>query len=164
MYKTCSRCKTPKLTIEFSKQKDTKDGLRSDCRQCKALKAKQYKVLNPDKIRETKRKWKRANPDKVAASKRRYIEKNPDKQAAQRKTRKCAELKRTPPWLTEQHKKEIRVVYRKAKEEQQATGVEYHVDHIVPLRGKTVCGLHVPWNLQVIPAKENIKKSNNWHA
>ena len=70
--------------------------------------------------------------------------------------RKASKLNATPTWA---NKKEILVEYALAKWCSDVTGIPYHVDHIVPLRGKTVCGLHVPSNLQVIPAKANQSKS-----
>lgn len=60
----------------------------------------------------------------------------------------------TPPWLTEAMVEEMKVVYLGARDDQ-------HVDHIVPLKGRTVCGLHVPWNLQVLSGPENLRKSNS---
>ena len=65
-----------------------------------------------------------------------------------------------PPWLTEEHHTQILAVYLEARRLSRSTGVVYHVDHIVPLKGETVCGLHVPWNLRAIPAEENLKKGN----
>tara|TARA_R110000744_G_scaffold19915_1_gene52363 strand:+ start:1407 stop:1874 length:468 start_codon:yes stop_codon:yes gene_type:complete len=79
-------------------------------------------------------------------------------------TQKAAERKarvgrQTPSWLTLSQKKEILDMYSQAKLKTEETGIPHHVDHVVPLRGKVVSGLHVPWNLQVITAEENMRKS-----
>jgi len=66
----------------------------------------------------------------------------------------------TPKWLSAIDKIEIRLKYRLAIEMSRATGVRHAVDHIIPLYGDTVCGLHVPWNLRVITQAENLKKYN----
>lgn len=97
---------------------------------------------------EANRKWQRANLSYFRES------------AA---NRKCNKLKATPAWLSEEHLQEMRNTYSHAKECELLTGDLYHVDHIVPLQGKTVCGLHVPWNLQVLPAEVNISKNNSYN-
>ena len=66
----------------------------------------------------------------------------------------------TPKWLTREQKGQIRELYKIAITMTKTTGEQYVVDHIVPLRSEFVCGLHVPWNLRVIPRQENLLKSN----
>jgi hypothetical protein len=100
---------------------------------------------NPQANREKVRKWKKENPGKVAA---------------QKKGRELAKTGATPKWLTREHHKQIAAIYLQAQVWSEATGVPYHVDHIIPLNGENVCGLHVPWNLRAIKGEENLKKSN----
>jgi hypothetical protein len=74
--------------------------------------------------------------------------------------RRASEYMATPDWLTKDQKREIALFYKQAKTQSDFHETEFHVDHIEPLNGKTSCGLHVPWNLQVLPATENMKKGN----
>jgi hypothetical protein len=87
-----------------------------------------------------------------------YAKQNRPKRNALAAKRKAIKLNRTPPWLNQKHLEQIEELYTIAKMFKMYTGQEYHVDHIVPLQGKNVSGLHAPWNLQVLPAKENMSK------
>lgn len=125
-----------------------------------------------EKVKDKKHEWYEANRDKViqAAStrplhvKREYQKawksKNPLWTRADTKARRRRHRSASPPWLTRQQKKEIREIYKTAITMTNLTGERYVVDHIVPLRSDTVCGLHVPWNLRVITQGENLRKSN----
>lgn len=75
-------------------------------------------------------------------------------------TRRALKLKATPKWLTKQQQSQITAIYAEAAIKTASTGFAHQVDHIVPLRSKIVCGLHVPWNLQILTAKNNREKSN----
>jgi hypothetical protein len=96
-------------------------------------------------LREYRNNWKENNKVQVLA----------DNKVRRRKHRDA-----TPKWLSRRQKSEIRQLYQIAITMTQTTGEQYVVDHIVPLRGEDVCGLHVPWNLRVITQDENLKKSN----
>ena len=74
------------------------------------------------------------------------------------KANRRARLKNAmPKWV---NKKDVEYIYKKTVEKSLRYGKPYHVDHIIPLCGKYVSGLHVPWNLRIISAQENMKKSN----
>ena len=74
--------------------------------------------------------------------------------------RLAAKRQRTPSWLNQAHFAEIEGAYLFAKVMERITGHKHHVDHIEPLQGRDINGLHVPWNLQVILAQENFRKGN----
>ena len=95
--------------------------------------------------REIQRKWRKSNVDKERAKAAR---------------RHASKLNATPSWLTDEHKQQIADIYEQALLAEQLTGVPHHVNHIEPLQGKDRRGLHVPWNLQVLTATENMSKHN----
>lgn len=101
---------------------------------------------DPSKVKQARDKWKRANAGKVNAATAK---------------RRASKLQATPSWVST---KDIEGFYIMAKRLSDCLGVPHHVDHIAPLNGKGVCGLHVPWNLQVIPAIQNLRKGNGGYG
>lgn len=90
----------------------------------------------------------------------RRTKKYPGKKAFYSQTRRASADQRTPSWA---NKDLISVFYTKAKFMEWFTGEAYNVDHIIPLRGKNICGLHVEYNLQVLPERENFSKGNKFN-
>lgn len=76
--------------------------------------------------------------------------------------RHAAKMSRTPAWLTEDDNWLIEQAYELAQLRTKLFGFSWHVDHVLPLQGKLVSGLHVPTNLQVIPGAINISKANKY--
>ena len=93
---------------------------------------------------------------------REYWLKHPDKKRAKNAKKRAKNSLRVPDWLTKQDWETIRTYYTEAVAKSHTTGFAWEVDHIIPLNGKEVSGLHVPNNLQVIPKSENASKSNKY--
>ncbi len=91
-----------------------------------------------------------------------YRKKYPEKQVMHVQKRNALKAQRMPKWLSPQQLAEIAQFYKDSAYLTTYTKTSMHVDHIVPLRGKIVSGLHVPWNLQIIPAIENCSKGNKF--
>jgi hypothetical protein len=101
-----------------------------------------------------------ANREKQNALSKVWYENNKARALQKVLRRRTAKTKATPDWLSEGDKKNITAIYEMSCRITKCLGIKHHVDHIVPLRGNGVCGLHVPWNLAAIPASLNIRKYN----
>lgn len=123
---------------------------------------KEWRKNNAEKDRENSKLYRKNNPQKFRDYCKSWATKYPHKVTAKTVRREASKLKATPSWLSDSHIDEILDLYTMAKMFRIYTGIEYHVDHIVPLRGETVCGLHVPWNLQLLPWNENLSKQNKY--
>jgi 5-methylcytosine-specific restriction endonuclease McrA len=129
---------------------------------------KKWQKENPEKhkiqhaIRS--KKYAQANKQTIYESHKKYRQSNKAKILSWTRKRQANKLNATPKWLTEQHFIDMECKYSVAQMLTLNDYEPYQVDHIIPLQGKTVCGLHVPWNLQIITATQNRKKGNKIDA
>jgi hypothetical protein len=142
-HKNCVTCKALRALDEFPKNRTSADGHNTVCFDCR----KEYDLARYKKdgheIRERVSRYRKDNRPKVNAA-----------DAAKIKMRKRA----TPKWLNWMHRAQIQEFYEIAAARTMQTGVEHNVDHVVPIKGKKVSGLNVPWNLQVLTALANQRK------
>ena len=117
----------------------------------------QWQKDNKELVNKRNKKWRFENKEKVSNSNKQWRAKNKSYILFRNSNRKLYIKQATPLWA---NMDAIKLEYDLAIWCSQVTGIAYHVDHVVPLRGKNVCGLHVHNNLQVIPATDNLSKSN----
>jgi hypothetical protein len=150
--KRCSKCGEIKQHEEFSANAKEPDGLRAYCRVCSGEVWKAHYNTDPEKHRERTREYYRANKQLRKEYNQAYRITNPEIYAAHGVKRRTRELNALANWADHE---EINIIYAQCP-------AGYHVDHIIPLQGKLVSGLHVENNLQYLPASENMSKSNKF--
>ena len=131
-------------------------------------KALRHKAKNIDAVqvrdREASKAYREANKEKVATSKLKYAQKNKHIINAAVARRKAAKLQRTPGWLTEFDKLKIKCLYSIAAMLTRENKEPWHIDHIIPLQGELVSGLHIPSNMQIMRGIENVSKKNKFEV
>ena len=168
-------CKDCGIDITFVY--NSKHGLH--CASCIYAYHKAYREANAEKIAAQKSEWKQANKEHVAAKDKAYADAHPEKKTYARKKWIAANpgkdtaakalnaqkrKKRIPTWLSDDDKWMVEQAYELAAMRSKMFGFKWHVDHVIPLNGKRVSGLHVPTNLQVVPWIENLKKHNKFEV
>jgi hypothetical protein len=174
MLKTCRYCNLEKAKNMFPKKKDTKDGLAWKCKSC----VKEYNSSRPKEYtrKKSKEHYYKYKEKLQKEARERYYKNRESRKATMRKYNKnnralknFLESKRYtkkknayPKWLTKDQKVEIKRMYILASALTKVTGIQYDVDHIIPLQGKNVSGLHIPSNLQILTRAENCSKGNRF--
>lgn len=137
----------------------TKSWVAANKERVKAIKAKSKAKLREETNRKLREKS-AATPGWQNDRAVRWRKNNPDKARAALQKRRKAVVQATPVWFGELDNFVFAEANKLAVLRERVTGVKWHVDHVLPLRGKRVCGLHTWSNVAVIPALENIRKGN----
>jgi hypothetical protein len=170
--KICIDCKVAYPLSYFYKNKKMPDGHLNSCKACRRKWDNEYKSTNKEKLYKETKDWKEDNKEKVSEYRKEYWILNSDKEKElAKKWRKVnrgicnsyganyrSSKKNATPWWSDLDV--IKEIYKSARELTILTGIQFHVDHILPLNNPTVQGLHIPANLRIIPYYENLSKSN----
>lgn len=166
--KRCGACGETKPIAEYHTRRSSKDGLAYKCAVCVIEYGKRWKEKNPDAFKnwyaEHKddragywQDWYEANKDQRAVSYAEWAKRNRHVTNALVAKRNAKKFKATPPWADMDA---IRAFYAEAARLTKETGIRHEVDHIYPLQGELVCGLHCEANLQILTKTENTRKKN----
>ena len=173
--KHCKKCKLPKSLDCFSNHKGTKDKHSNVCKDCDNARNRQWYLDNKEHKLKSCREYKNRNKEKISLAGKEYYQKTKEeylqrqkryrdadksKGAAKRAKYRASLLNRTPNWLTDNDLSLIDSKYAIAKWLSVVVGIKYEVDHILPLQGKLVSGLHTPDNLSIIKSSINRSKGN----
>jgi hypothetical protein len=187
--KACKRCGTVKSHSEFYSCKQRADGVRADCKACtkemsaaayvsnkqrRYVQTKNWQGANKERVRanrlrayqqdprpskEATMRWRRANLVRHREYRREYRQINPASVVASELRRKRALEQACVKWASS---KAMSAIYRRARSLSKSGAGVFEVDHVVPLRHPLVCGLHVEFNLKILPRTENRQKSNRF--
>ena len=168
----CIKCNETRENVEFPIRGNT-------CKTCVSNYNAEYRAKNKEHISEQKKAWKLSNKDYVIQRDKCYAAENPEKHRAARAKwnkrnmhiknalgagRRTAKLNRTPAWVDSEELWLIKEAYNLATLRTKLFGFSWHVDHIIPLQGKKVSGLHIITNIQVITGRENLVKNNKFEG
>lgn len=160
MLKICKVCQVLKDYNCFHKSDTCIGGYLHLCKDCRNKKIRDKYHSDLTKSRERKNNYYSRNRDRMREGRRGHYNRHKSDYLARYYLRQEHISQATPSWVTKDMLDELKSIYKFSQTLSQSSGIQYHVDHIVPLKGKLVCGLHVPWNLQIIPAEDNLAKGN----
>ena len=181
----CAECNRIKSRLQQRKLwAEDPDAMRSKAREAyqrdldaSRATARDWRSRNRDKQLEYERQWCKANPEKYRESARKHRKLKADyyreydaawrdanraRYRAFHRRRQTLKVQACPTWLTDDQIAAMVGTYDQAERLTRATGILQEVDHIIPLNHPDVCGLHLPWNLQVLTREKNRQKSNSF--
>ena len=168
--KRCGACGAEKDKCNFHVRRASPDGLAYKCKECVNRHSREWRERNPgahqrwysenrSSRRQYNKQWREANPEFNRARMSQWMRENMVRVREKNMRRHAQKVSATPAWA---RMDKIRLVYEEAERLTKATGVRYEVDHIVPIQGKIVSGLHWEGNLQILTKAENIAKRNRY--